>query len=175
MIYTADIKTLKKPDYGKIKHTVLSVTKGLVYKVEFNFPPGPGGLVGVAVFDGLYQVWPSSVGEFFVSDDETISFDDMYIKEAAPYQFDIYTYNDDEANDHTVRVRIGLVSNEVFMERFLPTKGRAYFEKLRTRMIRERVKRAEMQRALIEAGASEWLNEQQTKAILKEKSGEKSR
>lgn len=89
MIYTANITTPGFVPGMDLKKTVLHVTKGLVYKVEFYFPAGSAGLMGVAVFDGLYQVWPSSVGEYFVGEDQLISFDDMYLKESAPFEFQI--------------------------------------------------------------------------------------
>jgi len=161
MIYTANITTPKDTAKTSLKKTIINVTKGLVYKVEFFFPAGSAGLMGVAVFDGLFQVWPSTVGEFFVSDDETIRFDDLFLKEAAPFELQCYTYNEDDTYEHMVGVRIGLVSSEVFMARFLPTKGRAYFEKLRSRMISERGERTADQRAMLAAGAPEWLIKQQ--------------
>lgn len=160
MIYTANIKTLKKPEWGKLKHTVLKVTKGLVYKVEFYFPSGSVGLMGVAVFDGLFQCWPSTVGEFFHSDNETIRFDDMYLKEAAPFQFDIYTYNDDDTYDHVVGVRVGLVSKEVFLARFMPTKGYDYLMELTKKLQLEQAERAVVQAEVIKETPYEWLVKQ---------------
>lgn len=150
MIYTANITTPKDTAKTNLKKTVLHVTKGLVYKVEFFFPSGSAGLMGVAVFDGLYQVWPSSVGEFFVGEAQEIDFDDLYLKESAPFEFQCYTYNLDDIYEHFVSVRVGLVSNDAFMARFLPTKGRAYFEKLRTGMLKEREELTAKQRAQAE-------------------------
>lgn len=161
MIYAASITTPKKPDWGKIKHTVLNVTKGLVYKVEFYFPSGCAGLMGVAVFDGLFQCWPSTVGEFFHSDNETIRFDDMYLKESAPFQFDCYTYNDDDLYDHLVEVRIGLVSKEVFLARFMPTKGFDYLMELTAKLAAEQVERAALQKELMAETPFEWLLRQE--------------
>jgi len=138
MIYTANITTPVRVPGAVWEKTVLHVTKGLVYKVEFYFPPGSAGLMGVAVFDGLYQVWPSSVGEYFVGEDQLISFDDMYLKESAPYELQIETYNLDDTHAHFVSVRIGLVSSEVFLARFLPTKGHDYLVKLQRMMRQER-------------------------------------
>lgn len=138
MIYTANIITPKNTAQTALKKTVLHVTKGLVYKVEFYFPSGSARLMGVAVFDGLYQVWPSSVGEFFVGEDQEIDFDDLYLKESAPFEFQIYTYNLDDTYEHFVSVRIGLVSSDVFLARFLPTKGHDYMVKLQRQMRRER-------------------------------------
>lgn len=150
MIYTANITTDEGGSKTKLLRTVINVTKGLVYKVEFYFPPGSAGLMGVAVFDGLYQVWPSTVGEFFYTDDETISFDDLFLKDAAPFTFQCYTYNEDTENKHMVGVRIGLVSDVAFMARFVPGKSRADFEKLRARLLKERLERAATQLELAE-------------------------
>lgn len=128
--------------------------------MEFYFPAGSSGLMGLAVFDGLYQVWPSSVGEFFLSDDETIRFDDLYLKESAPFEFHCYTYNTDETYDHLVIVRIGLVSSDVFMARFMPTRDRNYFARLRKKILSERSNRLIMQRELMSGQTMEWLRKQ---------------
>jgi hypothetical protein len=161
MIYVADITTPKNTAKTALKKTTIHVTKGLVYKVEFYFPSGGAGLMGVAVFDGLYQVWPSSVGEFFVSDDETISFDDTYLKESAPFELQAYSYNTDDTYDHVAGVRIGLVSAEVFMARFLPTKGYDYLVELTAKMEAEKAELAAMQKELISETPFEWLARQE--------------
>lgn len=160
MIYTANITTVKNTAVTSLKRTVLHVTKGLVYKVEFYFPSGSAGLMGAAVFDGLFQVWPSTVGEFFHSDDETIGFDDMYLKEAAPYQLDIYTYNTDDTYDHAVAVRVGLVSKEVFLARFMPTKGYDYLVELTAKLAAEQTEQARQQAELTAETPYEWLMKQ---------------
>jgi len=160
VIYNANITTLANRAKTNLKRTVLNVTRGLVYRVEFSFPSGSAGLMGVAVFDGLFQLWPSTVGEFFASDGETIAFDDMYLKEAAPYQLDIYTYNEDDTYPHSVSVRIGLVSKEVFLARFMPTKGYDYLADLTRKMEAERAELAAVQRELIAETPYEWLAKQ---------------
>lgn len=165
MIYSANITTPKNTAVTSLKRTRISVTKGLVYKVEFYFPSGSAGLMGVAVFDGLYQVWPSNVGEFFASDNETISFDDMYLKEAAPFELQCYTYNTDDTYDHVVGVRIGLVSAEVFMARFLPTKGYDYLVELTAKMEAEKAELAAMQKELIAETPFEWLARQESELV----------
>lgn len=160
MIYTANITTVKNTAKTALKKTTIRVTKGLVYKVEFYFPPGSAGLMGLAVFDGLYQVWPSSVGEFFLGNDLTISFDDLYLKESAPFEFQCYTYNTDDTNNHLVIPRIGLISNDMFMARFLPTRDRQYFQRLRQKMMGDRANRLITQRELIAGESLEWLRKQ---------------
>ncbi len=160
MIYSANIKTVKNTPVTSLKRTVLRVTRGLVYKVEFYFPSGSAGLMGAAVFDGSFQCWPSTVGQFFNSDNETIRFDDMYLKEAAPFQFDILTYNNDDTYDHVVGVRIGLVSKEVFLARFMPTKGYDYLVELTAKLQAEQAVRAAAQAVTAAETPYQWLMKQ---------------
>jgi len=157
MIYTANITTLKDTPKTNLKKTTIKVTKGLVYKVEFYFPAGSAGLMGLAVFDGLFQIWPSSVGEFFVGEDHVISFDDMYLKEAQPFELQAYTYNEDDTHAHSVQVRIGQVSSEVFMARFLPTRSHDYLISLLRKMSFERDEQAEQQREQLAETAFDWM------------------
>lgn len=149
MIYSANIKTLQDGHTWDPMRTPLKVTKGLVYKIEINFPPGSAGLMGVAIFDGSYSVWPSTIGQWFIGDGIVISFDDMYLKEAAPYQFDIYTYNKDTKYDHSVDVRVGLVSKDMFKARFLPTISNKQFFELLAGAQREREEVAAVQKVEI--------------------------
>jgi len=129
MIYSAEILLPKLAVPNPLTQKVLKVTKGLVYKVELQFPPGCAGLAHVGVFDGAHPCWPSTPGETFNLDGSTISFDDTYLKLAAPFQFEIWGYNEDEKWPHRIHVRIGLVSSDVFMARFLPTYAWDYYQK----------------------------------------------
>lgn len=161
MIYTANITTPSNTAQTDLKHTVLHVTTGLVYKVEVYFPPGSAGLMGVAIFDGLFQVWPSTVGVFFIGDNLLISYDDLYLKEAAPYQFDIYTYNEDTVYDHLAIVKLGLVSKEVFRARFLPYEAYDYFTRLLEQISEEKAAAAANQKEQLAETPFDWLLKQE--------------
>lgn len=156
MIYTANITTPANTAKTSLKKTIMPVTKGLVYRVEFFFPKGSAGLMGVFVADGLYQVWPSSVGEYFVGEEQNISFEDLFIKEEPPYELTIYTYNEDTTFDHYVSIRIGLVSRDVFLARFMPTKNIEYLADLLLRLATERKELELLQRQLVSDAPLEW-------------------
>ena len=140
MIYSADISTPKNTFKVNAKRTVLNVTKGLAYRVEIQFPRGCVGLAYCAIYDGGHPVWPSTLGEWFRGNANTIGFDDCYLKLAAPYQFDIYTYNLDDTYPHSILFRIGFVSKEIFMARFLPSYSWKYFKKMLEEMKKEQEK-----------------------------------
>lgn len=153
MIYSKYVNTLKVGDETLPKHVVLKVTKGLVYKVEVDFPPGPSGLLKVQIYDGGHQLWPSTLGESFATDGYCISFDDTFLKLVAPFQFDIYTWNEDTENPHGVTIRIGMVSSELYMARFLPTYG---YKELR-RVIAEETALQETEREAIITSPFSWM------------------
>jgi len=157
MIYNANITTPANTPKTELKKTIIHVTKGLVYKAEFYFPYGSEGKMGVAVFDGLFQVWPSNIGEFFIGSNINISFDDLYLKASAPFEFQCYSYNTDDIFDHLVSVKIGLVSSEVFMARFMPTKTYEYLTKLIKKMEEERLEQQQEQRERIKKTPFKWL------------------
>jgi len=153
MIYSKNISTVITT-YAEIPlRTVLKVTKGLVYKVEVDFPPGPRGTLKVQIFDGGHQLWPSTPGEFFMADGYCISFDDTFLKLIEPFQFDIYTWNIAEDYPHSVTVRIGMVSSELYMARFLPSYG---YKELRRIIAEETALQEEIKESIIETPFS-WI------------------
>lgn len=159
MIYSKRIWTEKSTNKATYKYTTLSITKGLIYKVEFYFPCGSAGLLAVAVFDSAYCVWPSNIGEWITGDDLLISFDDLYLKEQPPFEFTIVTANHDTAYKHQVAVRIGLVSKEIYQARFLPNKSWDYFANMLKELEREKETRLIAQRAAILETPFSWLKE----------------
>ena len=153
MIFTADITTEVGRDFDNPLKTLLKITTGLIYKVEVEFPTGPCGLLYTSCFDGLHSVWPSSDNVWFHSDGMTIGFDDLYLKTQPPFELQIFTVNIDDTYPHWCQWRVGLVSQEVFMARFLPTYEYEYFKKMLQEMAEEERERVE---ASLEAPFS-WL------------------
>ena len=95
--------------------------------MEVDFPPGCVGLVHVQLFDGKYQLLPASPGKTLFGDGKLLRYDDSYLKEAAPFELTLVTWNEDELWDHTIQVRIGMASSRLFMARYLPSIGWADF------------------------------------------------
>ena len=130
MIFQKTITTPANTSRQNEQATVLKIPKGLIYKVEILFPPGPLGYAFLRVADGNYQLWPTESGEYFTGDDQTISFDDLYLKVIPPYEFVIYTYNLDDTYEHDIIFRMGMVSKDVYLARFLPHLGYQEFVKM---------------------------------------------
>lgn len=113
--------------------------------------------MGCMVSDGGFQVWPSSLGNWFTGDSIVIGFDDVYLKESAPYHFNIFTYNDDDSYDHSINIRIGLVTNEIFMARFLPSMGYKDFAEALLKIQADQTVLAEQQAQGIVKNPFPWL------------------
>ena len=156
MIYQATIITPITIYTISPLRTVLKVSKGLVYKVEVESPVGPQGLLQTRIMDGGHQLWPSSVDEYFHPDGLCISFDDTFLKLAEPFQFDILTWNIDDTYSHEVTVRIGMVSQEIYMARFLPSMA---YEQLLILIREEQAKQEAEKEGLIEKPFS-WIEEE---------------
>lgn len=143
MIFVADITTEITHLKDNPKKTKLYIGGGLIYKVEVEFPTGPCGLLYTCCYDGLHSLWPSSEGVWYHSDGTTIAFDDLYLKLQPPHELDIYTYNLDTVYPHWCQWRVGMVSQEVFMARFLPSYEYKYFKEMLDKMALEEQERLE--------------------------------
>lgn len=152
MIYAFDITTPANTTQANAVRTPLRVTKGLVYQVEVEFPPGPLGLCHVSIHDGGYQIWPSNREFDFHGDNGYITFPDTYLKMVEPYEFTAMTWNEDDTYQHQIHLRLGMVSDEVFMARFLPTLS---FDKMLS-VLAEAQKRQEEEREKVIAAPLPW-------------------
>ena len=113
MIYVFDFETTANTAATAKKKTVLPLTKGVTYQVDFLFPPGPAHLLHVQITHALHSVWPTNPSADFAADNETISFNDAYPLIEPPFELDCYTWNTDDTFDHRVIIRIGVSPIEI--------------------------------------------------------------
>lgn len=144
MIYSTLITTSAGKSKGSATRTPLKITKGLVWLMEVDFPPGCVGLVHVQIFDGSYQLLPASPDKTLSGDGRLLRYDDLYLKEAAPFELTVVTWNTDELWDHNIQVRVGMASTRLFMARYLPAVG---WEDFATQMEKARVEQAAIKEA----------------------------
>lgn len=121
MIYLAEITTPANTAKASSLKTSLRISKGLVWLIEVQIPHGTCGLCHVQIFDGKYQMFPASPGEALTGDGGVHSFDDLYLKESAPFVLDIVTWNVDTVYSHTFQVRLGMASSDLYKSRYMPS------------------------------------------------------
>lgn len=120
MVYTKTITITNNTTRPNATETLMTITSGLIWLLEVDFPGGCCGLAHIQIFDGSYQIFPASPGESFACDGITLKLDDLYYKLEPPYQLKIITWNEDTLWNHTLSVRVGLASDEAEMSRYIP-------------------------------------------------------
>ncbi len=150
MIYTASITTAANTPEGSNTDVILQTTSGLVWMFDIDFPPGCCGLLHVQLFDGSYQVLPASVGDSLHGDSVSMRFDDLYLKQAAPFEFRIRTWNLDDTWPHTIQLRLGMASSRAEMSRYMPALSFEDFEKMLAESIaqQEAIRQLQLEAAL---------------------------
>jgi len=108
MIYVFDFETAITYGASNKLKTVLELSRGVTYKIDIVFPPGPAHLLHVQIRHALHAVWPTNYDVDFAADNETITFNDEYALLEPPYQLVAYTWNLDDTHVHRVIIRIGI-------------------------------------------------------------------
>ncbi len=124
MVYTKTVTTPANTTEANKVRTQLKVVRGLIYRFELYIPPGASGLVHTYLMDSSTPLYPSTPGETFFGDGITISFEDLYEVNSEIRLLDIWAYNLDDTYDHMIQVRLGMVSKDEYIARFLPSYAR---------------------------------------------------
>ena len=87
------------------KH-ILKLRSGIINKIEVMFPEGCCGLVQVYINDGLFQIAPVNTDDTFAGSGVTIKFNEDREFITEPYELQLYGWNEDTENNHTIAVMI---------------------------------------------------------------------
>ena len=91
----------------------ISLTHGVIHRVEIEFPAGCAGLAHLAIFLREFQLYPTNPDREFASDGYTIAFNDYFELFEPPHNLVIRGYNTDDTYSHTITVRIGVLPKDV--------------------------------------------------------------
>lgn len=89
--------------------TRFPVALGTVIQVDVQFPRGVSGLAGSRALFHEGQLWPSNTGEYYVSDDETITWTEEIELAEDPLELVFESFNRDDAFPHTITWRVNVV------------------------------------------------------------------
>lgn len=118
MVYSASITTVSGTSESDPLITDIKAVRGILYKFDVYFPPGPSGLVGVQFRVADHQIYPVQRDQWFLGDNLTISFEDVYELSNPNAIVSVRTYNADDTYDHLVQVRFGLMMHDEFFARY---------------------------------------------------------
>lgn len=120
MIFSKTVTSTHGGSSASTTVNVLKVTEGFVYQFELYFPPGSAGLLKVRIGEHGHVLWPWTPGEWLFGDGITVSYPESYLIGTPPYEILIEHYNEDDTYDHLFQLRLGIVTEELFIGRFLP-------------------------------------------------------
>lgn len=117
MIYRYGISTPASTLEANKQKTILKLERGVIHQIDIDFPPGPVGLCHVHINNALHQVWPTNQGEDFAGDDVHISFREHLEIVHPPFELEVYTWNLDDTNEHTIVIRLGILARKFILKR----------------------------------------------------------
>jgi len=113
MIYSVTITTPKNTAETSPLITTIPVVKGVIHKLECDFPPGNQFLHRLRIRREGAFIFPSNASEYFTADGKVISFREHWPIVDEPFSLNVLTWNLDETYDHTVIVRLGLLRKNI--------------------------------------------------------------
>ena len=91
----------------------LKLTKGIIHRVEVEFPGGCKGYVSLVILHEEHQLYPTDPDGVFNSNGYTIPIDDYFPLDTAPYELKAKGWSPNAVYDHTITVRIGVLPEEL--------------------------------------------------------------
>lgn len=89
--------------------TRVRLPKGVLVKVDINFPFGCTGLAHAKLLRGTQQLFPAQADLDYAADGETINFPQLYVIDDAPVHWSLVTWNLDETFDHKITARLTII------------------------------------------------------------------
>jgi len=119
MIYRFSITTPASTTTAAKQKTILQLARGIIHRIEIDFPAGSMGALHLGIYRGLHQVWPSNTGEEFSADNREIVFAEYYEMFWTPYILEAHTWNESLNNDHELIIRIGLLQRKHVLRKII--------------------------------------------------------
>ncbi len=87
----------------------VSLSPGVVARVDVQFPRGCVGLVHVQIWRSEHQVWPVNIDGNIASEGQTVSWAEDYDLEDDPTVLTLRGWNLDDSYAHTITFRFALL------------------------------------------------------------------
>jgi hypothetical protein len=79
----------------------LEIEGDIIDMVRIRFPPGPAGLLKIAVFYGNEQIFPAEQWTFFAGDNEVIQWDEYWPLPERKTTIRVWAKNEDDTYEHS--------------------------------------------------------------------------
>lgn len=91
---------------------VMKLTKGVIHRVEVQFPIGCAALAHCRIYHEEHQLFPTNPPGSFATDGYTIPIDDNFELNTEPYSLKARCWNDDDTYQHIITIRVGVLRGE---------------------------------------------------------------
>ena len=108
----------------------LEVEGDVITYVRIRFPPGPSGLLRVAVHYGEKRIFPYEADTWFYGDNEIIEWHEYYELPETPCTLKVIAVNDDDTYDHTFYLVLNVQKREHTTASQIATKLAKAFRRL---------------------------------------------
>jgi len=113
MYYDFAVLVETKHKVDSPKEQILTLTKGVIHRLEFEFPAGCRGQVYLKLLDREHQVWPTNTDQAFNGEGYTVPIDEYYELGSEPYALKAVAWGVSCSWPHTITVRVGILPEEV--------------------------------------------------------------
>jgi len=100
-------------DYTTPIERRMRLTKGVIHRVEVDFPVGTRALVHVQIFRGGHQIFPTNPDGDMKTDGQVIAWDEHEELDDEPLELVAKGWSTANTYDYDIAIRIGLLSKEV--------------------------------------------------------------
>ncbi len=90
-----------------------AVDRGVIHYLEVEFPAGCAALAHLVIYYNSRQVFPSEADQDFASDNHVVQLNEYLPIDLEPLELSLRGWSDDDTYGHTLRVRVGLLRQEV--------------------------------------------------------------
>lgn len=106
MLYEVDIEIATANTITNKLKTVIGITNGVIHQLSVSFPPGCANLAKVTINKGKNQIFPTNPDGQIKGDNINVQGKTFHPVLDAPYEVDVYAWNDGAAFPHVVTVRL---------------------------------------------------------------------
>lgn len=97
------------------KEEILKLTKGVIHRVEVEFPSGCRGQVYLKLLHHEHQVWPTNPQGSFNAEGYTIPIGEHHKLTSEPYALKAIAWGVGCSYNHTITVRVGILPEEILL------------------------------------------------------------
>ena len=108
----------------------MKLTKGVIHRVEVQFPIGTRALIHVQIYDDGHQIWPTNPDGNFNTDGYTIGWDEHYEITSGHHELRAVCWSTADTFPYDIDIRFAMLENTTALMLLRVIKGMSKMLKL---------------------------------------------